>query len=91
MTGHDQAQLQEAPVREQTRAQEQAPVREQTHAPVPDPPARRPRPSGTGRLLSGVAWTVLLLGLWLWGREAGDVPPGLSGPATGDMAAAGRP
>ncbi|MFI9819290.1 sortase domain-bontaining protein [Streptomyces sp. NPDC052013] len=46
---------------------------------------------GTGRLLSGAAWTVLLLGLWLWGREAGDVPPGLSGSATGDMAAAGRP
>ncbi|NJP50725.1 class F sortase [Streptomyces sp. SBST2-5] len=46
---------------------------------------------GTGRLLSGVAWTVLLLGLWLWGREAGALPPGLTGAATGDMAAAGRP
>lgn len=48
-------------------------------------------PSGTGRLLAGVAWVVLLLGLWLWGRERGDVPAGMSGTATGDMAAAGRP
>ncbi|MYW28602.1 class F sortase, partial [Streptomyces sp. SID2119] len=28
------------------------------------------RPAGTGRLLTGVAWAVLLLGLWLWGRDA---------------------
>ncbi|MFC8368506.1 MULTISPECIES: sortase domain-containing protein [unclassified Streptomyces] len=48
-------------------------------------------PSGTGRLLAGVAWVVLLLGLWLWGRERSDVPAGMSGTATGDMAAAGRP
>nr|WP_254395237.1 class F sortase [Streptomyces sp. AC512_CC834] len=34
---------------------------------------------------------VLLLGLWLWGREATDVREGISRPATGDMAAAGRP
>ncbi|MEG3628837.1 class F sortase [Streptomyces poriticola] len=44
-----------------------------------------------GRLLTGIAWTVLLLGLWLWGREATDVPDRTTGPATGDMAAAGRP
>ncbi|MFE9772974.1 class F sortase [Streptomyces sp. NPDC005931] len=48
-------------------------------------------PSGTGRLITGVAWVVLLLGLWMWGREVTDVPPGTSGPTTGDMAAAGRP
>ncbi|MEU6093344.1 class F sortase [Streptomyces sp. NPDC047079] len=39
----------------------------------------------------GVAWVVLLLGLWMWGREATDVHPGVSAPTTGDMAAAGRP
>lgn len=50
-----------------------------------------PAPSGTGRLLTGVAWVVLLLGLWLWGRDATDARPGATGPATGDMAAAGRP
>ncbi|MFG3548019.1 class F sortase [Streptomyces sp. NPDC047725] len=49
------------------------------------------RVSGPGRLVSGIAWVVLLLGLWLWGREATDVREGISGPATGDMAAAGRP
>ncbi|GGW52131.1 class F sortase [Streptomyces griseoloalbus] len=49
-------------------------------------------PSGTGRLLAGVAWVVLLLGVWLWGREPAGVPTGTAGqPATGDMAAAGRP
>jgi hypothetical protein len=48
-------------------------------------------PSGAGRLLAGMAWVVLLLGLWLWGHEVTDVRAGTSGPATGDMAAAGRP
>ncbi|MFJ8540759.1 class F sortase [Streptomyces sp. NPDC093586] len=48
-------------------------------------------PVGPGRLVSGIAWMVLLLGLWLWGREATDVREGISRPATGDMAAAGRP
>ncbi|CAL9313900.1 class F sortase [Streptomyces olindensis] len=47
--------------------------------------------AGTGRLLAGVAWVVLLLGLWLWGREVTDVRHGMSAPTTGDMAAAGRP
>ncbi|MFE6407642.1 class F sortase [Streptomyces sp. NPDC057837] len=47
--------------------------------------------TGTGRLLAGVAWVVLLLGLWLWGREVTDVRHGISAPTTGDMAAAGRP
>ncbi|PCG84311.1 class F sortase [Streptomyces sp. WZ.A104] len=49
------------------------------------------RPAGTGRLLTGVTWAVLLLGLWLWGREAGGGLGGLSGPTTGDVAAVGRP
>ncbi|MEU5680617.1 class F sortase [Streptomyces rochei] len=51
---------------------------------------QRPAVPG-GRLTTGIAWTVLLLGLWLWGREATDVREGISVPATGDMAAAGRP
>lgn len=51
-----------------------------------------PAPSGTGRLLTGVAWVVLLLGLWLWGGPPPNgAPAGPAGPATGDMAAAGRP
>ncbi|MFD3657327.1 class F sortase [Streptomyces sp. NPDC058620] len=49
------------------------------------------RPAGTGRLLTGVAWAVLLLGLWLWGREITDGPGGSSAPTTGDVAAVGRP
>ncbi len=34
---------------------------------------------------------MLLLGLWLWGREVTDVRHGTSTPTTGDVAAAGRP
>ncbi|MFD5814630.1 class F sortase [Streptomyces sp. NPDC127038] len=49
------------------------------------------RSPGVGRLLTGVAWLVLLLGLWLWGREVTDLPPGASSPTTGDIAAVGRP
>ncbi|MGW6140951.1 class F sortase [Streptomyces sp. NPDC055144] len=48
------------------------------------------RPHGNGRLVTGVAWAVLLLGLWLWGREVADIH-GLSAPTTGDAAAVGRP
>jgi hypothetical protein len=51
----------------------------------------RERSPGSGRLAAGVAWVVLLLGLWLWGREITDVPRGTSGPTTGDVAAVGRP
>ncbi|WP_339129533.1 class F sortase [Streptomyces sp. f51] len=49
------------------------------------------RSPGVGRLLTGVAWLVLLLGLWLWGREVTDLPLGTSSPTTGDIAAVGRP
>ncbi|NGO12967.1 class F sortase [Streptomyces sp. HC44] len=51
----------------------------------------RERSSATGRLMMGVAWVVLLLGLWLWGREVTDVRHGPSAPTTGDVAAVGRP
>ncbi|GAA3233039.1 class F sortase [Streptomyces sp. XM83C] len=53
--------------------------------------AESARSSGTGRLLTGLAWAVLLLGLWLWGREVTDVRPGTSAPVTGDVAGVGRP
>ncbi|MFD4875817.1 class F sortase [Streptomyces sp. NPDC058420] len=56
-----------------------------------DSPAEHGRSSGSGRLLTGVAWAVLLLGLWLWGRDLTDIRQGISAPATGDMAAVGRP
>ncbi|MFI6248294.1 class F sortase [Streptomyces sp. NPDC051016] len=49
------------------------------------------RPAGTGRLLTGVAWAILLLGLWLWGRGVTEVPDGMTGATTGDVAAVGRP
>ncbi|WP_189705740.1 sortase domain-containing protein [Streptomyces anandii] len=49
------------------------------------------RSRATARLLTGLAWVVLLLGLWLWGRDLTDVRQALSGPATGDIAAVGRP
>ncbi|GHE40768.1 class F sortase [Streptomyces vinaceus] len=43
-----------------------------------------PRSSGGGRLLTFAAWSVLVLGLWLWGREITGVPPSASsGPAGG--------
>ncbi|WP_225805245.1 class F sortase [Streptomyces sp. NK15101] len=49
------------------------------------------RPAGTGRFVTGVAWAVLLSGLWLWGRDATEGPGGGSAPTTGDIAAVGRP
>ncbi|MGW2022827.1 sortase domain-containing protein [Streptomyces decoyicus] len=49
-----------------------------THVPIP------------ARLLAGVAWAVLLLGLWLWGRDLAEgVAAQLA--TTGDVAAVGRP
>ncbi|MER7400549.1 sortase [Streptomyces sp. NPDC000151] len=45
---------------------------------------------GYGRLLTGVAWALLLLGLWVWGRGPADgALPGAA--TTGDVAAVGRP
>ncbi|WP_051840474.1 class F sortase [Streptomyces sp. NRRL F-5126] len=47
---------------------------------------------GSGKLTTGVAWAVLLLGLWLWGRGTADgTAGGAHAPATGDIAAVGRP
>jgi hypothetical protein len=49
-----------------------------------------PRFAGTGRLAMGLAWVVLLLGLWMWGRDISD-GTGAPAPMTGDAAAVGRP
>jgi sortase (surface protein transpeptidase) len=49
------------------------------------------RQAGTGRLLIGVVWAVLLVGMWMWGREVTEGPGGSSAPTTGDVAAVGRP
>ncbi|MFB9555417.1 class F sortase [Streptomyces roseoviridis] len=48
-------------------------------------------PVPSGRALTGTAWAVLLLGLWLWGEDAADRPGRPSAPAAGDIAAVGRP
>ncbi|POX64774.1 class F sortase [Streptomyces sp. Ru62] len=48
------------------------------------------RTTGTGRLVTGLAWALLLFGLWLWGRGVTDVPRGADGATTGDVFAPGR-
>ncbi|APY88119.1 class F sortase [Streptomyces alfalfae] len=48
-------------------------------------------PAGRGRLLTGVAWAVLLAGLGLGGSGLSALGGGLVAPATGDVAAVGRP
>ncbi|MEU8844501.1 class F sortase [Streptomyces roseus] len=45
-----------------------------------------PRSSGGGRLLTFAAWSVLVLGLWLWGREITGVPPSPSSGLAGGSA-----
>ncbi|MGW5196237.1 hypothetical protein [Streptomyces spiralis] len=51
------------------------------------------RVRSAGRLLAGLAWLVLLLGVWEWGSDRAEVRQGPVQPATvtGDMAAVGRP
>lgn len=55
-----------------------------TAQPGKAPPERADR----GRFLTGTVWAVLLLGLWLWGRDLTD--SGSGGAAFGDVSAAGR-
>ncbi|MFC9817701.1 class F sortase [Streptomyces virginiae] len=43
--------------------------------------------SAGGRLLTFAAWSVLVLGLWLWGRELTVAPAPLSGQAGGALGA----
>ncbi|WP_329313604.1 class F sortase [Streptomyces sp. NBC_00597] len=45
-----------------------------------------PKSSGSGRLLTFAAWSVLVLGLWLWGREITGVPPRPSSALAGGSA-----
>ncbi|MEU8549559.1 class F sortase [Streptomyces roseoverticillatus] len=62
--------------------------------PSPDssaPPGPLSRTGGRGRLLTGVVWVALLVGLWLWGREITEGHGASVTPTAGDVAAAGRP
>ncbi|MET9464981.1 class F sortase [Streptomyces sp. NPDC006544] len=52
--------------------------------------SEEPKGSGGSRLLTFAAWSVLVLGLWLWGREITGVPGALPGQA-GGPAAPGMP
>ncbi|MFF9471891.1 class F sortase [Streptomyces roseolus] len=47
--------------------------------------------AASSRPATGVAWAVLLLGLWLWGPDTARGPGGSSAPTHGDVAAVGRP
>ncbi|MFH8784898.1 class F sortase [Streptomyces roseoverticillatus] len=55
------------------------------------PPGPPSRAGGRGRLLTGVVWVALLVGLWLWGREITEGHGPSVTPTAGDVAAAGRP
>ncbi|WP_149184737.1 class F sortase [Streptomyces sp. TRM49041] len=50
-----------------------------------------PSGTGTGRLFMGVTWALLLVLMWLWGKEVTAGQGSLSAPTTGDVAAVGRP
>ncbi|MFH9431209.1 class F sortase [Streptomyces sp. NPDC017615] len=45
--------------------------------------------TATGRLITAMAWAVLLLGLWLWGRDVTGLPDNPAGTAHGDVAGLG--
>ncbi|MCC5477396.1 class F sortase [Streptomyces barringtoniae] len=45
----------------------------------------RERTSGTERLVAALTWTLLLFGLWLWGRGLTGVPHPTGGPTTGNL------
>ncbi|MFJ5710211.1 class F sortase [Streptomyces sp. NPDC093105] len=47
--------------------------------------------AASSRPVTGVAWAVLLLGLWVWGQDTVHGPGGSSAPTHGDIAAVGRP
>lgn len=44
-----------------------------------------PRSSGGAKLLTFAAWSVLVLGLWLWGREITGVPAPVTGQGGGPV------
>ncbi|MEU2182350.1 class F sortase [Streptomyces thermolilacinus] len=47
--------------------------------------------TGTGRMAVGLVWALVLVLMWLWGKEVTAGQGGLSAPTTGDVAAVGRP
>lgn len=47
--------------------------------------------TSTGRLFAGMTWALVLVLMWLWGKEVTAGQGGLSTPTTGDVAAVGRP
>ncbi|MFK4248170.1 sortase domain-containing protein [Streptomyces angustmyceticus] len=74
----------------QANPQAQPQPHHHTHHYAPASTPSRGPGSTTGKLFAGVAWAVLLLGLWLWGRDVAD---GMAArlATTGDVAAVGRP
>ncbi|MCX5198370.1 class F sortase [Streptomyces sp. NBC_00249] len=54
-------------------------------------PEAEARATAGGRLLTFAAWSVLVLGLWLWGKEITGVPPGAPAGQAGTPVGAGLP